>query len=337
MIYISKGRIEALNKCRRRYYYSYHYRGGWDARSPSINLAIGIAVHKGLELAIVGKGDEGGNAAVKAFDDYTKDWPTDDLLLVQQHTEGRDLAFGLVLAWSRVCYDDFDKRFQLLSIEKEIELPLTSDIILVARCDATVRDKQSGLAYVWNWKTTGEKKDWNSKWLYDIQMWSEAQALEYSLGEAIGGTIVCGLYKGTKDEGRLASKLIYRYEKDGQARPDYAKGWTRTRVTDVAEWVATMPIETLREMFLESQPILRNEEVVEQWIKQIVRLENDVQHIATSDSEQDRLDYFTQSFSTLNCRWCPFLDACMQRGTIDGLITAGRLVQRRSPLTDRNS
>ena len=335
-IYISKGRIEALNKCRRRYYYSYHFKGGFDAPSPNIDLAIGIAAHRGLEYALLGQRDKAGSETLLAFDTYTKEWPLDDPLLVSQRGEGRDLAHGLVLGWLRACSEEFDAKYEVLSVEREIELPLSPDIILVARCDATVRDRNSGLVYVWNWKTTSDRKDWNSKWLYDIQMWTEATALECSLNEVIGGTIVAGLYKGIKDEGRLASKLIYCYEKNGVYRPDYAAGWVRDRISDIPGWVDSIPLPVLKNMYLESQPILKNEEVVEAYLRQIVRLETDVTHISESATEEDRLEYFTQSFSTMNCRWCPFLDACMKRSSMDSLIDSGRVIPRTSPLDVRN-
>lgn len=334
--YISKGRIEALNKCRRKYYYNYVYKGGWDRPSPSIELAIGIAVHKGMEFCLLQKFDEAGPITLTTFDEYTKDWPEDDPLLVSLKAEGRDLALGLVLGWQRAKSEEFFSKYEVLSVEREIELPLTADLVLVARADATVRELASGLAYVWNWKTTSERKDWNSKWLYDIQMWTEAMALECSLGETVGGTIVAGLYKGTKQEDRLASQLLYSYSKNGAITPDYKAGWQRERVIDIAGWVEAMPIDNLRALYLESQPILKNDEVVEKWLRQIVRIESDVIHIGGTESEDDRLDYFTQAFSTFNCRGCPFLDVCMQRSSMEALIESGRLTPRTSPLDARN-
>lgn len=351
--YISRGRIEAYNKCPRRYLYAYKYKGGWEVKSPNMDLTIGIAVHKGMEQLTKDSNVElAVSLAHMEFDGITSKWKADidaDPLLASQVEEGRALTEGLIRGWFHSWHAAFMEEYEIISSEEEIEALLAPNIVLVARTDAVLRNRRTGTIYVLNWKTTQEKSDWNTTWQYDIQMVTEALAVEGKLGIKIGGCIVVGLYKGQRREGSFTSKLLWGYKKqlpDGtwEYRSSYVKGWVKFKTWreafpfghGIAAWIAFQNPAELREEFMISEPVLKNEAKAEAWLRQIVRRESDIQHItAPGVPEQDQLDFFEQKFSKWNCRGCSFKEVCDMQTTMDSLIEAGRFQVRESPLRNR--
>lgn len=255
------------------------------------------------------------------------------------------LIEALLRGWYRVRYADFMERYEILHVEKEMPVNLTSDLVLATRSDVIVRERSTKRIYVINWKTFGnasDKKDWNGKWLRDIQMKTEALAAEGFLGEPVSGTIVEGLYKGTKKDGQLRSGLIYAYKTmlpSGTVvyQPEYTnrKGWTRFPVWEeefpngkgVTAWVEWLPLEELETYFVTSAPILKNRSVVDDWIKQVVTRETDAEHLLSSTSEEDRLIFFEQNWGS-HCNYCPFIDVCEKATSIGDLMEQGELVPR---------
>lgn len=357
MFYISKGRIETEAKCRRRYYYQYHFnKVGYDLSSPSLPLATGIALHKGMEAllrsAMASPQDaqvvldlDGAIASARAaMADETKEWDKTGPLQ-DQIAEAAALAEAMLRGWVRVRAAEFLARYEILSVEKAFPAILAPNVTLIARLDAVVRDRLDGALYVLNHKTSADKKDWTRAWTWDIQMQTEALALEQELKEDVAGCIVEGFYKGQFRDGRLTSPLIYAYKTqtpDGQPSysPNYRRGWDKTPAWEeefpqgsgLAPWVDWIPAALLEEQFMRSSPILKNNHVVEDWLRQVVRTFTDMEHILDSPDEQDRLDYFKQSFSKYNCPGCPFQEVCDQRTTMFQLIESGRLRERHSPL-----
>jgi CRISPR/Cas system-associated exonuclease Cas4 (RecB family) len=335
--YISKGRIEAL-KCPRKYFYSYRYGKGYDSKKPSLPLAIGIATHRGLEALL--KKEEIFSACDEGWAEATKGWPTNDPFLRAKMEEGLALSKALTYGWSITRLEKFLATYDIISIEEEVEMPLSSNVMLIARCDVVVRDKLSGTVYVVNWKTTSDKKDWTTQWGYDIQMWTEAMAIEQKLGLLTGGCVVEGLYKGTVHNGLLSTPLLYGHKKEDEVCVGWKKGWDKFpayKDIGIKEWIDLLPLEVVEQQFLTSEPILKNDDVVEDWLRQIVARESAIQTIMDNGTPQDHLDYFSQQFSRWNCRGCPFWDVCMKRTSIEEMVKEGLLVVRESPLTRRTN
>jgi hypothetical protein len=101
-------------------------------------------------------------------------------------------------------------------------------------------------------------------------------------------------------------------------------------------WIPAMETEILDPMFIRSPPIIKNNMVVEQWLRGIVKGEADTAHVLTEGSPQDCLDHFEMKVSFFNCKWCPFNGVCFGATTIEELVKAGQLVKAYHPSAEWN-
>lgn len=349
MRYISRSSHEDYTKCPRRAYYRYLYKGtGFDQAVPSFNLLIGLAVHKGLEILLL-TGD-----LEEAILKQQEEWKSLTLKaseidrLAFSIEEGGVLSEALVRGWHRNSYPSFVEEFEVLMVEREVKALLAPNITLNARADGVLRRREDGANFVLNWKTSGSIRDWNQQWEDEIQAWTEALAMEDALGAPVQGVIFEGLFKGTFREGRNHSPLIYGWKlptKEGRflysaEYKRYTKEtpwvkfpvWTESFPFDgdsLVGWLNWLPADVLSENFVRSTPILKNNLVVEKWIRQVVRRETDMERMLQPDvPEQDREDFFVQHFSKWNCKGCVFTRVCKLQTTIEGMVETGELKER---------
>lgn len=237
-------------------------------------------------------------------------------------------------------------------VEKEVQALLAPNIVLQARADAVIQRRVDGANFVLNWKTSGSIKDWNEQWEDEIQAWTEALVMEEALGERISGVIFEGLYKGTYREGRNHSPLIYgwklpvgggrflysaEYKRFTKEQP-WVKFpvWVERFVPDIQSgtealsyWINWLPLDVVAENFVRSTPVLKNDLVVEKWVRQVVRRETDMERMLQSDvPEGDREDFFSQHFSKWNCKGCTFRRVCKLQTTVEGMVETGELRER---------
>jgi hypothetical protein len=293
-------------------------------------LALGIAWHAGAEILLRGgTGEEAAEVGVSSAKSY-------GLGEVEQNW-----LLAAYLAWERAVAPEFFESWEVVCIEKEVEVPISPNVILQARADAVLRSRGDGSLWVLNWKTASDVKDWNRKWFFDVQAWTESLAMESFLGEPVAGCIFYGVWKGPVWNGQISSRLIHGYvhtSKTGSVTygTENSGGGQRFKAWEmefpfgegVASWVNWLPKEFLKKHFVESAPQMRNDTLVEKWLRQLVRLEADVDHLLESGDEEDLEDYFFQNFSDINCARCPFLDLCMLRSTPEEKIKEGTLVPR---------
>jgi hypothetical protein len=139
----------------------------------------------------------------------------------------------------------------------------------------------------------------------------------------------------------MTSRLVYGYKKssqDGSASysTDREAGSQRFNVWEesfpfgdgIAAWVSWLPYDFVRGHFALSVPQMRNDQIVTNWLRQLVRVETDIDHILSTGSREDAESYFIQNFGD-RCAKCPYVDLCMQRATPEALIEEGRLIPRR--------
>jgi hypothetical protein len=308
-------------------------------------------IKRGVEdLDILSYMDKGREVFYKELEGYTIEDPT----LRAQVVEGEHLVRGLIFAWIRAKALDFVSEYEVISIEEEVRVPLASNVTLAARADAVVRSRESGAFYVWNWKTTSGRPSpvtWTGEWTYAVQMWTEALAIEDHLGVPIQGCIVEGLCKGYRKDGKYSSPLVYGWKKhevvDGRESMAFSweyertKGWDKFNawefpvnggnLTPHEAWLKGLPMEVLKAQLVRSEPILKNNAVVEGWLRQVVERETTIQHLLAGGQEVDKealLSYFSQHW-TSQCKWCPFEPVCTEKSTIEGLIGSGLLRERR--------
>jgi hypothetical protein len=330
MRYISRSSHECFSACRRKGYYRYLLHGtGYSEVQTPVNFAIGLLLHKGMEVLFLSGGD---------IEEAHQALLEEALLYPHLTLEDRSIARALLLGWFRTKWELFNEEFQVLMIEKEIEALLSPSVTLQARADLVVRSLENGRNFVFNWKTTSSKSNWNKKWRHDVQAWTEALAIEDALGERVEGCIFEGFYKGTKYAGMSTSPLIYGFQKEENGRklfkaerttgyvkfPTFVNEW----YPSLEEWILFLPPEVVEEQFIRSEPIMKNDDVVRKWISQVVREEEDIQHVLDSEiSDEEREIFFIQRFGE-QCEWCPFKDLCGLRSDVGSLVDGGFLKER---------
>jgi hypothetical protein len=344
--YLSRSSYEAFSKCQRLGYYRFMKDGtGYEGpKSPA--LVVGLGTHKGIEVALRGGTPEEVEAAtveeIRGALGLPQDQPTPSN---DRDAQNEALAVGLALAWQRVRLPFWQENFDFLSIEQEISVPLSHDLVLQARADLVVRERSSGLLFVVNWKTTSSLKDWTLKWLYDIQAMTEALAVQESLGENVVGCLFEGLYKGSVLKGgisgsplvtALSDGVVYYPQGSGKRESDQLQrifpykdfpGGTRA-------WVEFLDVGELQELFSLAEPILKNDDRVRAWLRQVTTRESTNRQMLLEEvPEEDRETYFWQNPSQ-ECRWCDFKGACWEGLTIDQLGLLPRKDHHGRPSTE---
>jgi len=332
---ISRSAIETFITCRRKGYLQYLYRGKGYVGPKDTALVIGLVVHRGLEFLFRSLGvlKIALEEAEKEFQDQMK-----GTTITADWREAKELAFALIIGWKRAKWDSFNEEFEIVSIEEEVEVYLAPNIILTARADMVVRRRVDGKLFVINWKTSGDKKDFSLKWDDEVQVWTEVLAIQDHLGEEVAGCIFMGLYKGGTSQaalykGRSNSPLVRGFERidtlEISFESESGKYWRRFTPDNFETWINSLPAEVLDAQFMQSPPIFKNDDVVRDWLEQIVRLVTDSQRMLEPDvPEKDRLAFFTQAFGHFRCSRCAFRMACKKLYSIEELVEMGKLVER---------
>ncbi len=346
MRYISRSGYEAYSACERRYYYGYLYgRTGLDSPAPSENLVIGLALHAGMEAFFTGKDKEGCIVAIE--DEFDAQYADTYAALEEQPDprqsellgEWRALSVAMFLGWLRVRRAKFLLEFEPLMCEEEVPMTLAQGLVLQTRADLVVRARRTGHLFVINWKTSGTK-DLFGEYSRSIQMWTEALAIEEKLGEPVAGVIAEGFYKGTKKNGDYSSPLIWGYERDDVWSAKWVSGWNKVPIwkekyelpdgsKGLEAWISWLPTNVVEEQYMQTPPILKDNKVVKDWLRQVVQRETDLQAMLDpSVPEEDRLMYFFQRFGK-QCSWCAFDNLCQQTATPESMVQSGLLVPRK--------
>lgn len=340
MRYISRSSFDTFSECPRKGYWRY-LSGPFDPTSPggleeprgSWHLDFGIAWHAGAEQLLRGEGWEAALEAARPS-------------LSGLEEPAQNLVLALFQAWERAKRDDFFSRFEVLEIEKEFEIPISPNVVLYTRADAILRERADGSVWVLNWKTTSDTKDWTRKWFFDPQGWTEAIAAESALGLPVAGTLYFGVWKGPIYQGKTSSRLIYGYRhtsKQGMVTwaTENGGGGQRFEVwkerfpfgDGLSAWIGWLHPDFLAKHFLESAPQLRQDALVESWLRQVVRQENDIDH-ALGFPPEEREEFFLQRWGDLNCGRCSFKDLCLRRARPEELIAEGLLSPRKASPRD---
>lgn len=344
MRYISRGSHEAFRTCPRAGYWRYlsgpYGPDGTLGLEPSTSpnyLTLGSAWHLAAEGLLRGEVAE---EAVKPALAYAK----------EQGNLGDgelNLLLALSLAFERAVAEEFFSKYEVVNIEEELLTPLTPNVQLYTRADAILRDRLSGDLWVLNWKTASDVKNWNRKWFYDIQSWTESLAAEAKLGEPVRGCIFYGVWKGPIYQGSTSSRLVYGYRYTApNGTVSYATenngGGSRFPVWQetfpfgegIPAWIEFLPKEFLKKHFVESAPQIRQDHLVEAWLRQVVGYESDVDHVLGAGSPQDKLDFFWQNWGEDTCGRCPYSPICLGKADPESLMEEGMLRPRKASPRD---
>lgn len=341
MRYISHSSLNSFRECPRKGYYRYLSGPygevtGLEEPKGNVHLALGIAWHLAAE-ALLNR-----VPAVTAYERAIQQLDPETAQLLG----GVEMNWLLAacLAWERVEEEEFHEKYEVLSVEEEIEVPITPNVVLYTRADAVLRDRGDGSNWVLNWKTASEVKDWNRKWFFEPQAWTESLAVESKLGVPVAGCIFYGIWKGPFYQGKTTSRLLYGYRYQSRSGPvTYATenngGGTRFYAPEekfpfgegLAAWISWLPKDLLKKHFVESAPQIRQDALVERWLRQLARNEHDIDHLLSTGEPEDLEEFFWQNWSE-DCGRCSFKDLCMLRATPDSMIAEGLLKPRhRSP------
>lgn len=303
---------------------------GYEPYRMETPLALGISWHKGAEALLSGRpAAQAAEEALREASNYPSLGEVENQWLL-----------AATLAWDRACSEPFFDQYDVLSVEDEIEVKITPNVTLQARADAIVQERSTGDIYVLNWKTASDIKNWNRKWFFDVQAWTECIAAEAKIGQPVAGCLFYGIYKGPVWQGKTTSRLIYGYKEELSGgstiyTPEYKAGLKRFEAWQesfpfgdgIAAWINWLPKDFLREHFCVSAPHMRNDQVVEEWMRQLARVESDIDHILASGNDEDHKDFFIQNFGD-HCGRCPFVDLCLKRAEPASLVEAGYLRPR---------
>lgn len=338
MRYISRSSHQAFRQCMRAGYYRYlagpygtSQTRGLEPRVTDKPLALGIAWHKGAEALIQGSSAaQATSLALAEADKYPSLGEVERAWLAAAY-----------MAWVKACAQEFFEQYDVLSVEDEIEVRITPNVILQARADAILQERTSGDVYVLNWKTASDIKDWNRKWFFDVQTWTECLAAEARIGRPVAGCLYYGVYKGPIWNRQMTSRLIYGYKEELPSSgsvvytPEYKTGlkkfqaWTESFPfgEGLEAWIEWLPKGFLKGHFSISAPQIPQPIVVESWLRQLARVESDIDYVLGVGDPQDVDAFFIQNFGD-HCSRCPFVDICLGRATATDLLESGYLRPR---------
>jgi hypothetical protein len=363
---LSRSAFSEKNKCRRAFLNRYLYRGtGYTEAVPPLPLAIGIAVHEGMEqVMLTARVGEQGDLHVDvekvlstAFAAWDSQRPRGPVGSEPTTAEVKALIEALLRGWVRVEAERFFGEYEVLRIEQEGKpIPLSPSFALAFRADVVVRRRWDGALLVINWKTLGTYvKDWTAKWQSEVQAYSEAWATEKELGEPVLGTVMIGLNKGslrqTAGQAHFSSNLIWGYKKtlpDGTViyGYDYKScpttkdgGWSKFPVWEeefegvgkgVEAWVRWLPLHVVAASYMTSEVIQRLPPPLEDdlFLGEMGQQAESDHHVLTEGSERDKLLHFGKTgMGDWNCgtRDEP---KCPFRGDCLGYDTIEAMIER---------
>lgn len=244
VIYTDRSRIETFQRCPRKRFWEYSYKlptmlhAGLQPAKPALELTVGSAVHKGVELLLQAAMtldytpplnsidlDTAIFAGLADFDaawqpwleqsDAFQDSSESNQLLSYQLTEARALIEALIAAfyYAPTGLRLLTENYEILAVEQEIAVPLTDWLVLNSRPDAILRHRRTGQYFPWSLKTA---KSWddrtNQQAEVDNQGISESISTEWWLAEKFlntdtpgnvdsyhcSGVLMCYLIKGEK-------------------------------------------------------------------------------------------------------------------------------------------
>ena len=145
-------------------------------------------------------------AAMEDFDTQCTDSFFRNIEEAQQdytYWEQRALTEALTRVWIEKEYPLIQRDFETLGIEKEYQVPLdkNGDLVLLARPDRLLRERQTGELYTYSIKTV---KQWNERmenaYQVDLQGLTEALAVTYATKQKVLATKFCFLVKGRREK-----------------------------------------------------------------------------------------------------------------------------------------
>lgn len=338
-----------FRRCRRQCFFAYYYGGtGVDFRKPYYSLELGTALHAGMEslmrsvlLAQEKKTTIGEEAILEAINASMREWLRHEKAEFADKgeedgeavlfSEGRDFLHMWIRGWARTRLPEFMSEFRIVHIEKEISVDLGGTEFR-SRGDVVVRDFM-GDAWLVDWKTTSNPKDWKSKWGTESQSWTQPFVAERVLELKIQGVIFEGFLKWKRP-----LLEFYQNVDSGEVSTKYERGknWEKVAVRDhvafgdtpearLKYWSGFLPAPKVRDAFLTNSKFEYDSTLADQWFSAAESLEKQIAGVVGRGDADEIRDFFYQSPGDFNCSRCVFKKVCFDRETIDDMLAEGEL------------
>lgn len=329
-IFWDRTRRERDQKCARSRWHSFEAGGrGYSLRRQSPHLALGIALHGGIEGIL--RGDRGAvQEALFVYSCYLDSVWADHANKDAIIRERMGLLNGFLIGFERLVLPNLLLEYELVLVESSqvldhngIRYGFKPDVILRRRADGT-------LWYI-DWKSTAKvDRKWLASWHKAIQLHLAAYAYEQVLGERIEGVIVQGFLKGRLDDDQLSSPLLNGWHKPADppllpalyaaTRPKEWKGWKAINCWDMGGQEAWFDLlgDQLLSQFPRTEPIFLEREIVESTLRQAAWREKEIaaaKSVLLGDSseevKQSLLErVFPQNFGQCEPAWGEPCDYC---------------------------
>lgn len=287
MIKLSRSHIERYFECPRKFWLQ-HYEGGtgFEPATTSEALWVGTMVHEQLAAHMLHK-------PLPAYGE----------------TLPERLATALALAWIEVRGPVYERDYAVISVEKEVEIPLAPDVILMSRVDCVVRRKSDGLLFAGpEWKTTGMlTNNWMESWRYSSQTLAHILDVREATGQEGAGVLMEFIYKGRKNaKGQHVCLLLPPEEP-----------------ISIKEWQAGLTWETKASYFA-SKEVWRSPAEVDEFIKNVLWIADYRSVHDVKEHYRPRLDQ--TCYSNKYGHKCEYLPVCY--GEVDDPFGSGLYIPR---------
>lgn len=168
MNYTSRSEVLKWQACpRKRYWSTVFNRRGIQPRTRSVPLAVGIAVHEGVEGLLRGKSvDYCATLGVASFLRYVEDRKLAGIPDEQRNFAlGENLAMveALVRVYGLVQLPRLLTEYDVVAVERELDAPLGHDLTFLGRTDGELLRKMDGKLGVFSLKTTSTWGPWSER------------------------------------------------------------------------------------------------------------------------------------------------------------------------------
>lgn len=359
---LDRSRIKARRECPTYRYWHYHKRvmaeeaAGLQKSFPGYHFAIGLVVHKGLEV-LLQTGDI--TAALSACDPelvrYFSDKP-------EKFREMEWLCKGMVYGWYSQRYHDILSNYRVVETERTYTWNINRLFNYTFRLDVLLERLDDNRLVILDFKTTKKASyDWAKSFEHDLQPMLYLRALEEIRGITnIVGMQFEGLVKGdhrvdTNKSSPFFGQVIqyspycygYVAPKSGQIQLDYIKGVPRIAAWDsghtIQSWFdeVILPSKGLYDLFATVPPIRPLPTVIDATLASIIETETDfmarvakVEHVRlhyptlVNVTEDKLFERFTERCWKYGQEHpCEFYDLCWTGGVRDNPLDHGYIAR----------
>lgn len=209
----------------------------------------------------------------------------------------------------------FEKHYEVIAIEKEMVLEY-EDLWVAFTPDLILRSRTDGRLVNIDFKSVGRiTREWAESWPFAVQLHLNAMGIEQEYGGKVSHSLVVGVDKGYRSDGKLRHPYTWAYTKDGS---EYSREWKRdwslapiwergdraTPLIAVREWALELGPETAKALFPVSAPIVPDPGLTKAVLAQTAKRMREM-----GRGREDFPQHFSQCRPSFGAA-CPYLQCC---------------------------